>query len=135
MCDHRGHHSITGNPLMPVQINRNMGVFIQDFYLNTLIPIKSDRYTSAFILKNIIRKHSNVITHHIPKYFPINHRSSEIAVITHMFKNTIWKIRMISIVYCVNLVEAQGWNPKCYISNSSPALLPSDIPQLVSNYI
>jgi hypothetical protein len=51
-----------------------------------------------------------VITHHIPIYFPINHRSSEIAVITHMYINPIWKIRTISIVYWVNLVDAQGRN-------------------------
>ena len=71
----------------------------------------------------------------LPKYFPINHRSGEIAVITHMFKNPIMNIRKISIIYCVNLVDAQGRNPKSYISNPSPALLPSVIPQLVSNYM
>ena len=78
---------------------------------------------------------TNIITHYIPKYFPINHRSGEIAVITHMYKNPIMKIRKISIIYCVNLVDAQGRNPKSYISNPSPTLLPSVIPQLVSNYL
>jgi hypothetical protein len=52
-----------------------------------------------------------------------------------MFINPIWKIRTISIVYWINLVDAQGRNPKWYNSNPSPALLPSVIPQLVSNYI
>ncbi len=64
--------------------------------------------------------HSYVITHHISKHFPINHRANEIAVITHMIINPVWNIRMISFVYCVNLVEAQGRNPKCLIKNPSP---------------
>jgi hypothetical protein len=66
---------------------------------------------------------SEVITHPIPEDYPINHKSFEEAVNIYMFIYPIWKTRIIYIIYFVNLVDAQGRNPKCLISNPSPALL------------
>ncbi len=49
-----------------------------------------------------------VITHHFTKDFPINHRTSEVAFITHTLITSIWKNRIISFVHIVNFVDAQG---------------------------
>jgi hypothetical protein len=58
---------------------------------------------------------SMAIPHHISNYSPIIHKSRKEAFNTLMVIYPIWKIRRIHINNVVNLVDAQGRNPKCLI--------------------